>query len=342
MAATSVNIELFLEAAKTLPVLDVRSPAEYSHAHIPGAHNLALFSDEERKVIGTAYKQESRESAIKIGLDAFGPKMRAMVEAAEAICKKSKQKKVLVHCWRGGMRSAAVAWLLDLYGFEVMLLEGGYKAYRQWVISHWQAPVVFKILAGNTGSGKTEILHHLEQSGAAVLDLEDLAKHRGSAFGAHMHIAQPTQEMFENLLAESLSKLMAAFPGEEIWVEDESQRIGDLNIPVDFFRLLAKMPGVFLMLPFEERLERVVQEYCKYPMDKLVNAIIRIKKRLGPLETKTALSSLVEGDLKGCFSMLLKYYDKHYYPDGRPGFQSIDCTGRNTKQTAAILLNLNP
>ncbi|HNU15993.1 MAG TPA: rhodanese-like domain-containing protein, partial [Chitinophagaceae bacterium] len=131
MGAEKINIEQFLELAKDYPVLDVRSPGEYNHAHIPGACSLPLFSDEERKVVGTTYKQQSREAAIKIGLDYFGPKMRKMVEEVESIIKSREpgtmtkdSRLVLVHCWRGGMRSGAVSWLLDMYGFKVFTLTG--------------------------------------------------------------------------------------------------------------------------------------------------------------------------------------------------------------------------
>src|ERR1043165_4296362 len=155
MAVQSVKVDVFLELAECQPILDVRSPGEYTHAHIPGAYSLPLFTDEERKAIGTAYKQESREAAIKIGLDAFGPKMRTMIERVERLLQEGKYPKsedgqhtVLVHCWRGGMRSAAIAWLLDLYGFDVYLLEGGYKTYRHWVIAFWQEKGRFKVQIG--------------------------------------------------------------------------------------------------------------------------------------------------------------------------------------------------
>lgn len=161
MAVRKTGVEDFLELAKSYPVLDVRSPGEYAHAHIPGAISFPLFSDEERKVVGTSYKQTSRESAIKIGLDYFGPKMRPMVELVEAITEsqltstdKPASRTILVHCWRGGMRSGAVAWLLDLYGFNVYTLAGGYKKFRNWVIEIYSQPVLLKILGGFTGSGK--------------------------------------------------------------------------------------------------------------------------------------------------------------------------------------------
>lgn len=149
MPIHSISVEKLLEISGEYPVLDVRSPLEYAHAHIPGAYSLPLFSDEERKIIGTSYKQESREKAIKYGLDYFGVKMRAMVEAAEEISKGFKpgtttnnktqtSNSLIVHCWRGGMRSSAVAWLLSFYGFEVFLLEGGYKSYRNWVLGQFE------------------------------------------------------------------------------------------------------------------------------------------------------------------------------------------------------------
>src|SRR5450756_191934 len=139
MAIEKINIKNFLELADQYPVIDVRSPAEYNHAQIPGAYSLPLFTDEERKIVGTTYKQQSREDAIKSGLDFFGPKMKKIVEEVEQLItnrQRSIHKKdplpitncVLVHCWRGGMRSAAIAWLLDMYGFKIFTLAGGYKA----------------------------------------------------------------------------------------------------------------------------------------------------------------------------------------------------------------------
>jgi len=328
MAASRMHVTAFLEAAGSLPVLDVRSPGEYTHAHIPGAHSLPLFTDEERALIGTAYKQNSQKAAIKIGLDAFGPNMRRMVEAVEVICKKQPHQKVLVHCWRGGMRSAAVAWLLDLYGFEVVLLDGGYKAYRQWVIAHWQQPLAYRVIGGYTGSAKTRILHALQQSGAAVLDLEQLAVHKGSAFGGLDRKPQPTQEMFENELATRLNKLNLSHPQQPIWVEDESQRIGNLNIPFELCNYLYTQPLVFLEVPFEARLAHITAEYQQHSTESLLNGIVRIKKRLGGLETKTAVNHLLEGNVTECFRVLLHYYDKHYRKaiDSRPANHTTNYT----------------
>ena len=138
MAVRPIDIEKFIGLSEQHPVLDVRSPGEYHHAHIPGAHSFPLFDDAERKEVGTTYKHINREKAIKIGLDYFGPKMRPLVEQAEAIAEKSGSRTLLVHCWRGGMRSGAIAWLLDLYGFKVHTLIGGYKSFRRWTLEQFE------------------------------------------------------------------------------------------------------------------------------------------------------------------------------------------------------------
>ncbi|MBL7740344.1 MAG: tRNA 2-selenouridine(34) synthase MnmH [Chitinophagaceae bacterium] len=313
MPIEKLHIDPFLELGKRLPVFDVRSPGEYNHAHIPGAYNLPLFTDEERKVVGTTYKQESREAAIKIGLDYFGPKMRTMVETVESLLNTgSASRQVLVHCWRGGMRSAAVAWLLDMYGFKVYTLAGGYKSYRNWVIETFSLPFSFIILGGYTGSGKTYVLEEMGKKGAAIINLEKLASHKGSAFGDIGMPAQPTQEMFENLLSRELRTQINDNPGVPVWIEDESQRIGFINLPNTFWNTMRRSPVLFMVIPFEERLKHIVQEYGGLDKERMASAIVRIQKRLGPMETKTSLQMLEAGDIESCFRILLKYYDKQY------------------------------
>lgn len=322
-------------------LIDVRSPAEYEHAHIQGALSLPLFSNEERKIVGTAYKQESREKAIKIGLQYFGPKMVAMVEQVEqwkeeklqgegkkqkAVSEiqkeegkglKAESKKqqeafcVVVHCWRGGMRSAGVAWLLDLYGFKVYTIKGGYKTFRHWSLQQFEQDYPFKIIGGYTGSGKTVVLQQLKKLGQKVIDLEGLASHKGSAFGNINMPVQPSQEMFENQLALALYLAKQSAP-TSIWMEDESQRIGLVNIPTTLFKKMRQADLYFLDIPFEERLSHIVQDYGKGDIDQLVNAIIRIQKRLGGMEAKNAIQCLLEQDLRGSFAILLRYYDKWY------------------------------
>ncbi len=310
-----VEITRFLDLAGSCPILDVRSPSEYSHAHIPGAISFPIFSDDERKIIGTTYKQVGREPAIKEGLDFFGPKMRHLVAQAEAVTAahavEAGSKQVLVHCWRGGMRSGAMAWLLDLYGFKVSLLTGGYKAFRNWVLDTCDQPAPLRVLGGYTGSGKTELLHTVAQNGGAVLDLEALANHKGSAFGGDPGL-QPSQEMFENLLAVAMHRTQIARTGQTVWLEDESRRIGDINLPLRFFERLRNSQVYFLEVPFDARLDHILTDYAEVPLPELIECTLRIRKRLGGLATKETVAYLETGDRRSAFAILLNYYDKYY------------------------------
>lgn len=319
MGIEKIDIDLFLQLADKHPVLDVRSPGEYDHAHLPGAINLPLFTNEERATVGTAYKQQSREQAIRLGLDFFGPRMRSMVETAESILPRENSSNVLlIYCWRGGMRSAAVAWLMDLYGFKVYTLSGGYKKFRQQVLQTFTFPFPLKILGGYTGSGKTEVLKELEKTGEKIIDLEEIARHKGSAFGNIGMPKQPSQEMFENILAEKLRRLAEnkkfSLPDSlpTIWIEDESQRIGLVNIPNDFWFTMRKSPVYFLEIPFTERLKHIAEEYGSLDKQRMIDAINRIRERLGGLEAKNAVNFLENGQISECFSILLTYYDKWY------------------------------
>ena len=324
MAVQKINLEDFImEAGSSIGssflssiIIDVRSPAEYEHAHIPGALNLPLFDNDERAMIGTTYKKQSREAAIKAGLPLFGNKMLPMIETVESWMAAAQKENHLtkptlyVHCWRGGMRSAAVAWLLDLYGYKVIQLTGGYKAYRNWVLEQFTIPYSLKVVGGYTGSGKTEILHALHEKNYSIIDLEGLAHHKGSAFGAIGQLAQPSQEMFENILAKKLFEVNKN--KKPIWIEDESQRIGTVLIPTPLFHLMRNSTCYFMTIPFEQRLLFILEGYGKFDQQSLIEATERIQKRLGGLETKNAVEHIMQGELKEAFSILLKYYDKWY------------------------------
>jgi len=314
MGIEKTTVEKFVALSQHHPVIDVRSESEYNHAHIPGAINLPLFNDDERHIVGTIYKKESREAAIKKGLVYFGPKMHEMISFVEEIKRKnnSTDKTILVHCWRGGMRSGGVAWLLDLYGFKVYTLIGGYKSFRNWVLDLFKIDWGFNILGGYTGSGKTIILESLIEKGEAVIDLEGIAGHKGSAFGRIGLPPQDSVEMFENKLALELHKISGLIPNKNIWLEDESQRIGSVSIPHDLWNTIRKKKVYFIDVPFQKRLEYLVETYGILDRVELCEAIKRIEKKLGGLETKTAIAFLQEDNIKECFSILLKYYDKLY------------------------------
>lgn len=314
MPVKKITISEFIALSKQHHVVDVRSPGEFTHAHFPGAYSLPLFTDEERKVVGTAYKQQGKQKAIKIGLEYFGSKMNQMIEAAEAICNEQQisTKTILVHCWRGGMRSAGVAWLLDLYGFDVYTLIGGYKSFRNWTLQQMENPYQFNVLGGYTGSAKTEMLHCIRAAQHAVIDLEGIAHHKGSAFGAIGQSPQPSQEMFENILALQLYQQTQHNLQQVVWVEDESQRIGNLNIPHSLWKTIRNSPLYFMDIPFEHRLKFIFQQYGHLEIQSLIDSTKRIEKRLGPNETKITIQYLKENNIDAAFSLLLQYYDKMY------------------------------
>lgn len=289
-----------------VPLADVRTPAEFAHGHVPAAFNLPLFDNEERVKVGTAYKQQSREEAILLGFDLTGNKWSGFVKDALKVC---PQKKVAVHCWRGGMRSGAMAWALNLYGFEVYVIKGGYKNFRRWVLQQFENQYQLCVLGGMTGSGKTKILHQLKTMGVQVIDLEDLAQHQGSSYGTLGKLIQPTQEQFENNLAMQLSALNKNRP---IWVEDESLTIGQRVIPNPFWQQMRNAVLINLKIETEQRIANLVEEYGNLEPGFLIECTERIRKRLGPLQTQQAVAAINENRMADFIRLVLVYYDKTY------------------------------
>jgi len=306
MSANILPIEQFLRQAEQYPVLDVRTPAEFEQGHIPQAINLPLFSNDERKEIGILYKKKGRDIAIKRGLELIGPKMRDLVETAE---KKAPQRNALVHCWRGGMRSESLAWLLRFSGFNVSVLEGGYKRFRNWSIQTLTMlrPVI--VLGGMTGSGKTYILKELAGLGEQVIDLEGLANHKGSAFGSLGEDEQPTNEQYENTLAMHWSGLD---PERPVWLEDESSRIGRIILPEKIYELIRQAPVIKVEVDYQRRIEHLVNEYSVYPKEQLASCVKKIERRLGGLRTRQALEAIENDEFEKVADLTLHYYDKTY------------------------------
>lgn len=303
---SSVDLETFMELAKTWPVFDVRTHAEFVQGRIPGAHSLPLFNEQERAIVGTIYKQVGKDEAVLKGLELVGPKLRAIVEQVGAL---APERRALVHCWRGGMRSGSVGWLLKTAGFEVHTLEGGYKRFRRWSLEQLEQPRPIMILGGLTGSGKTELLHELAAHGEQIIDLEGIAHHRGSAFGAVMMPEQPSNEQFENELA---TQWAALDPARLVWLEDESRNVGRCFLPERFWAHMSAAPVLVVKVSDERRIEHLVKIYGAAPHDALVQCFEGISRRLGGERTREALKALEQGELHEAARLALSYYDKTY------------------------------
>lgn len=302
----NLSIGEFLSVSDEYNVIDVRSEKEFAQGHIPGAINIPILEDEERRIVGTMYKQNSRQAAVYKGLELSGPHLSERLRKG---VKYSKNNKVLVHCWRGGMRSEFYAFLLHYFGLEPNLLEAGYKSYRNLVHQSFEMKLDVRVLAGKTGSAKTEVLNELKSRGEQIIDLEFLAKHRGSSFGALAFEDDVTQEQFENDLFEVLRHVN---PSSRIWIEDENRTIGGKVIPEGLWLQMVQAPRVLIERTFEERLNQIVKDYSSFPKQALKESMQRIGKRLGPQHVKKALELLDENDYRSAFEIALKYYDKAY------------------------------
>jgi tRNA 2-selenouridine synthase len=321
------------------PILDVRSPGEYAQGHIPGAMSFPLFTDDERAKVGTCYKQVGRNEAMELGFEIAGPKCAAFVRQAKAL---APDRRLRVHCWRGGMRSGGVGWILATAGFQVYTLDGGYKAYRRWVHQVLATPKPMIILSGMTGTAKTLILHELAQLGEPVIDLEGLANNRGSSYGALMLPPQPSTEHYENLLAAAWAKFSGDRP---IWLEAESRRVGTCRIPDQLFLQMMAAPTLEITRSVEERLDLLVSLYGEANPEDLIIATQRIQRRLGGQHAKAAVDFIRAGDLRSACAIILNYYDRTYRHDLKRRGQTLptlDLTGLSPNESTHRLRQALP
>lgn len=302
----TLSAEAFLDESRQGLVIDVRSPGEYRAGHIPGAVSLPLFSDAERAEVGTLYTRVGRNQAVERGLEIVGPKMAGFVRTARQL---AEDRTLYIYCWRGGMRSGSMAWLMRTAGMQAAVLEGGYRAYRRSFAELLASrPWRLIVVGGFTGCGKSAMLRAMADRGEQVLDLEALASHKGSVFGALGQAEQPTTEEFINRIHHSFRNMDPARP---VWVEGESQTIGHVTVPTELYRMMQAAPLVLFSLEPQARLRRLVTEYGGFSADELSEAFGKIAKRLGDGYPR-ALQCLRTGNIEQAARIAMNYYDKCY------------------------------
>ena len=296
----------FLNQRKSIPIVDVRSPGEFAEGHITGAINIPIFDDDERAVVGTIYKKKGRVPAVEKGLEIVGPKMAQFVRKAISLATSGK---LLIHCWRGGMRSESMAWLFERVGINCFILQGGYKAYRNYLLEKTGDIPHLIVIEGHTGTGKTEILQWFKTSGEQIIDLEGLANHKGSVFGGIGQLPQPTTQQFQNDL---LDEILDFDKSKNVWIEGESQSVGRVFLPVPLWDSMNTAKCIELIVPRAARINRLVREYGTLEAQLMENAIRSLIKRLGDQKMKGILQVYVENNLYEVADKLLDYYDQTY------------------------------
>jgi len=289
-----------------MSVVDVRSENEFAEGHVRGAINIPILKNDERVAVGTDYKQKGQLEAIKTGFRLVGPRFLEIINRAEHV---ASGKALLVHCWRGGMRSSNFCQIIGMANVKSFQLQGGYKRYREKALESYRNPLQLAIIAGHTGSGKSALLRALRQQGEQVIDLEFLASHKGSVFGGLMMPPQPTTEQFQNELFE---EIMLMDTTRRIWVEDESIAVGKIFLPTDFYRQMSTAPVFQLIVDKSIRITRLVEEYGAADKHEFLAAMEGITKKLGGQHFNAAKENLFADDMAATIDILLNYYDKAY------------------------------
>ncbi len=300
-------------------LIDVRAPGEFARDTIPGAVNIPLFNDAERAQVGIMYKQQGQAAAQWLGMQIVSPKMEMLMRAIRERAEETGETPT-IFCWRGGMRSKAMATFATFAGIPVQRLIGGYRAYRQHVvrtIEPYEIDVPVVLVHGMTGVGKTELLRRLEARGLPVIDLERMAGHRGSVFGHLVHGKPANQKMFDARLFETLRRLKGA---PFVLMEAESKRIGNVVQPA--FLLKAKETAtdhLFVTAPLDVRVQRLYDQYVA-PFswrpdfrENVAQAFQRIERRMPTEQAKLAACALQAGEYHTVItSLLVHYYDPRY------------------------------
>lgn len=321
-------------APKTLSqfdaVIDARSPSEFAEDHLPNAINLPVLDDAQRAEVGTIYKQVSRFDARRLGAAYVARNVARHLETA--LAEKDKTFRPLIYCWRGGMRSNAMATILSQVGWRAGVLEGGYKTWRQAVVENLrslEAPLPLILIDGQTGTAKTDILNALPNHGAQMLDLEDLARHRGSVFGRYEHRTQPSQKLFESQLFERLRRFDLSQP---VFVEAESNRIGRCEVPKRLWNAMRAAPRITITATRDQRTAYLLNAYMDMTRDK--SAICEAVNRLRPFHPASEIEAWLEFILKDDFASLASaLISAHYDP-------LYDRSRRNSVRTDLMTVTL--
>lgn len=312
-----VDVAKVLKEINNIPVVDLRSPGEYQDATIPGAYNIPLLDNIERALVGTVHKKEGSERARELAMEILSPRLPNFIYAFKKIATK---KEVVVYCWRGGDRSHFAACILDAMGFKVYRIQGGFKAYRRYIVQYLDRdvlPMRAVVLHGLTGVGKTDVLLELKHQGYPVLDLEGLAQHRGSVFGKIGQPTSPSQKMFESLIEHDLRK--SEHFGIFL-VECESQRLGKLLVPKSVINTMQRGYRILLYASVDARIKRIRRDYLTGNEGNIVDlqeAIIRLTKYLGKSKVAELNEWLSSGNISSVIKyLLIDYYDPLYkYPN---------------------------
>lgn len=311
-------------------IIDVRSPSEFRHDHIPGSINLPVLDDSERAEVGNIYKKISPFRARKIGAALVTKNISQYL--IKYFINKDKDYLPLVYCWRGGQRSASMAAVLSEIGWQVVILLGGYKTYRTYVrkaLEDLPNRFTYRIISGLTGSGKTLILRQLSQRGAQVLDLESLANHRGSLLGeiwANESLPQPSQKYFETLIVQQLQKFHSH---QIVWVESESSKIGRVYLPIYLWRKMHISSCMQIQVPLDVRVSFIIQEYSHLVNnpDLLKAKIVRLKSRYGSNIISEWDNLITSSDAqKFVKSILQSHYDPAYFKSLKNNYLKIQPT----------------
>ena len=322
-----MEIEI-MEALKRSDLLfiDVRTPTEYAEASIPGAINIPLFNDQEHHQLGIIYHQLGETEARRAALDMVAPKLSALVDKIVRTC---NGEKPLLYCSRGGMRSLSLYQILMLAGIQPLRLKKGYKAYRSYVIERladYKLKCKLYVVHGLTGVGKTALLQNLDQKGLPVIDLEELANHRGSVFGAVGLNTSRSQKNFDALLLQQLDRYKEL---PYLYIEGEGRRIGNIYLPPFLAEAMEKGYQILLTASMETRVKRIVSTYIPAAMseellEQLKHALSSLRKRLGDKKVDRLIIMLEHGDYYNVSRLLCADYYDQFYSDSRPECARFD------------------